>query len=409
MMSIERRMAAKKRAKQAKAKRTRKKIFAVVGVLLLLAAIAGITYAVIINRIEKNAASDKYINADGTIDAKAATHYVTVGDYKNISVNRDDYLPTESEVQTQVDNLLLSNKDTVKDAGTEIEADSTVALTYKVSVDGTELEDYASEAASYSLSSGKFGTDFSDKIAELKVGDLFDFNITFADDFSDENLAGKTANFSGQVDSVDVVPELTDEFVAEKLTDYMGDTEYPKTVAGLKDFVANNVYTQNLENYVDTWISDNTTVKSYPFFYTKNLYYVTDNMYKNYVNQMNSMYGSEVYASPVELLGLDSESAYKKKLKTDSKDNAKYRLAYQAIFEMEGLPAITEADVRAYAEEQSQDYDTMVQNYGYNYIAQSALREKAFDKVMTYVKPSGDETKMWNDDPATADNAEAAE
>ena len=408
-MSIERRMAAKKRAKQAKAKRTRKKIFAVVGVLLLLAAIAGITYAVIINRIEKNAASDKYINADGTIDAKAATHYVTVGDYKNISVNRDDYLPTESEVQTQVDNLLLSNKDTVKDAGTEIEADSTVALTYKVSVDGTELEDYASEAASYSLSSGKFGTDFSDKIAELKVGDLFDFNITFADDFSDENLAGKTANFSGQVDSVDVVPELTDEFVAEKLTDYMGETEYPKTVAGLKDFIANNVYTQNLENYVDTWISDNTTVKSYPFFYTKNLYYVTDNMYKNYVNQMNSMYGSEVYASPVELLGLDSESAYKKKLKTDSKDNAKYRLAYQAIFEMEGLPAITEADVRAYAEEQSQDYDTMVQNYGYNYIAQSALREKAFDKVMTYVKPSGDETKMWNDDPATADNAEAAE
>lgn len=408
-MSIERRMAAKKRAKQAKAKRTRKKIFAVVGVLLLLAAIAGITYAVIINRIEKNAANDRYLNADGTIDAKAATHYVTVGDYKNISVNRDDYLPTESEVQKQVDNLLLSNKDTVKDAGTEIEADSTVALTYKVSVDGTELEDYASEAASYSLSSGKFGTDFSDKIAELKVGDLFDFNITFADDFSDENLAGKTANFSGQVDSVDVVPELTDEFVAEKLTDYMGETEYPKTVAGLKDFVANNVYTQNLENYVDTWISDNTTVKSYPFFYTKNLYYVTDNMYKNYVNQMNSMYGSEVYASPVELLGLDSESAYKKKLKTDSKDNAKYRLAYQAIFEMEGLPAITEADVRAYAEEQSQDYDTMVQNYGYNYIAQSALREKAFDKVMTYVKPSGDETKMWNDDPATADNAEAAE
>ncbi len=408
-MSIERRMAAKKRAKQAKAKRTRKKIFAVVGVLLLLAAIAGITYAVIINRIEKNAANDRYLNADGTIDAKAATHYVTVGDYKNISVNRDDYLPTESEVQKQVDSLLLSNKDTVKDAGTAIEADSTVALTYKVSVDGTELEDYASESASYSLSSGKFGTDFSDKIAELKVGDLFDFNITFADDFSDENLAGKTANFSGQVDSVDVVPELTDEFVAEKLTDYMGETEYPKTVAGLKDFVANNVYTQNLENYVDTWISDNTTVKSYPFFYTKNLYYVTDNMYKNYVNQMNSMYGSEVYASPVELLGLDSESAYKKKLKTDSKDNAKYRLAYQAIYEMEGLPAITEADVRAYAEEQSQDYDTMVQNYGYNYIAQSALREKAFDKVMTYVKPSGDETKMWNDDPATADNAEAAE
>jgi FKBP-type peptidyl-prolyl cis-trans isomerase (trigger factor) len=122
---------------------------------------------------------------------------------------------------------------------------------------------------------------------------------------------------------------------------------------------------------------------------------------------MNSLYGSTVYTEPYELLGLDDEKAYKKQLKSDAKDSAAYYLAYQAIYEDAGLDPVTEEEMQAYAEDQGSDYDTMVENYGRNYLAQQTLRQKTFDYVMTLIIENGDSSIMWVEDEATAADADA--
>ena len=225
-MSIENRMAAKKRAQKAKAKRTRRKLLKIIGICLIPIILCLIGLYFLDKHVEKKAASDRYLNADGTIDASKATSYVNLPDYKNISFNRDDLLGTESEVLSKVDSSVAAFTETVTEAGTEIKKDSSVNITYTVKAEGEEIKDLSSEGRNYTLGEGTlFGEEFDEKITALKVGDSFDFDITFDASYANANLAGKTANFSGKVNSVKVVPELTDAFVADKLAAEMGDSE----------------------------------------------------------------------------------------------------------------------------------------------------------------------------------------
>ena len=408
-MSKESRLAAKKRSKQAKMKRLRNKILLCIGILLIPVIIALITLKVIDNNIKDKQSANRYIKADGTIDAKAAKNYVKVADYKNISVNREDYLPTESELASSVETVMKGYTETVTTDGTAITSTSTVNLTYTVTVDGSELSDYAQTNGAYALGSGtRFGTEFDEKIAALKVGDSINFDITFADDYSNTTFAGKTATFKGKVDSVDVVPELTDSFVAEKLTDYMGDSEYPKTAEGLKSYVANNLYENKLRTYISSWIPENTEKSAlfYPYFYYKNKYYYIDNYYDQLESQYKS-YGLDM--DKYDIMGASSKGDYKKKLKKLAKSEVKRDLAYQAIYEDAGLETITDEVLAAHATEEGySDVDSFISAYGgKGAAAQSVLKEKVLEYVFSIVKVEGDSSKMWKDDPATADTAEA--
>ena len=408
-MSKESRLAAKKRSKQAKMKRLRNKILLCIGILLIPVIIALITLKVIDNNIKDKQSANRYIKADGTIDAKAAKNYVKVADYKNISVNREDYLPTESELASSVETVMKGYTETVTTDGTAITSTSTVNLTYTVTVDGSELSDYAQTNGAYALGSGtRFGTEFDEKIAALKVGDSINFDITFADDYSNTTFAGKTATFKGKVDSVDVVPELTDSFVAEKLTDYMGDSEYPKTAEGLKSYVANNLYENKLRTYISSWIPENTEKSAlfYPYFYYKNKYYYIDNYYDQLESQYKS-YGLDM--DKYDIMGASSKGDYKKKLKKLAKSEVKRDLAYQAIYEDAGLEIITDEVLAAHATEEGySDVDSFISAYGgKGAAAQSVLKEKVLEYVFSIVKVEGDSSQMWKDDPATADTAEA--
>lgn len=407
-MSIENRLAAKKRAQQAKVKRRRNKILKIVGICLIPIIICVVAYFVMLGVIKKNADSSAFVNADGTIKGRAAKSYVTLCDYKNITVNREDYLPTETELQTAMDNVMSSYVETVTESGTEIQEDSKVNLTYTVKVDGEELTDLAATDKAYTLGSKTLTEAFDTEIAKLTVGDTFSIEISFPEDYSTEALAGKKAVIAGSVVSVQVVPEITDAFVAEKLTEYMDGSDYPLTAEGFKNFCAYKLYTNALETYVDEYITKNTTVNSYPYFYLKTQYYLKDSTYEYYVDYYNQLLGSTLYDSPVTMLGLDSRSEYKKRLNTEAKTTAAYYLAYQAIYEDAGLAAVTEQDVKDYvAEQDNSDYDKLVAETGYNYLAQMTLKDKTFDYVMSLVKTDGDASQMWKADVATGSDADA--
>lgn len=407
-MSIENRLAAKKRAKQAKSRRIRNKILKVVAICLIPIIICVVGYFIFMSRLEKNVDNSSYINANGKIKARAAGNYATVCDYRNISVNRDDYLPTESEVQAQIDKVLNADAETVKTKGTEIESDSIVNLTFKVTVDGKEVEALERNDSRYTLGSNTMTETFDKAIAKLKVGDDFSINVSFPSDFSNADVAGKNGVFEGNVVSVQVVPEFTDEYVSKNLAEDMEGSDFPKTAEGYRKFVADVLYKNALESYVSSYIVDNTTIKSYPFLYLKAQYYLRDKTYQYYVNSYNQMFGSQIYGSPVDLLGLDSKSTYKKQLNDEAKSVVAGALAYQAIFEDAGLPEITEDTVKAYIKEsENSTYDELVESYGYNYLAQITLQHEAFEYVMSLVSVNGDTNKMWKPDPATGADATA--
>lgn len=406
-MSKESRLAAKARSKQAARKRRINKAIKAFFIILIPVIIALIGFNIYIKQLEKNVSNSSFINEDGTVKGKAAKNYVKLVDYKNINLKRDDLLPTVSELQKAVDSAVDSKKETVKEEGTEIKADSVVYLNYKITVDGKELTDKEGKEAAYTLGGKRFTEDFDKAIADRKVGDDFDLEVKFADDASDKDLAGKKAKIAGKIVSVVVVPALTDDLVAKKFKDdEMKDSSYPATVQGLKDFLANNIYESNLDKAIDKYISENTEAKSYPYFFTKCQTWLADKNYIATMNYYNQMFGQQMYSHPMDILGLKSEREYNKKVKETAREQVKYVLAYQAIFEDAGLDKITDADIEKYViEETDAKYSELVEQYGKGYLAQAVLHDRTFDYVKTLVKVDGDTSKMTVPDPATNGDA----
>lgn len=406
-MSIENRLAAKKRAEQAKAKRNRNKVLKIVGICLIPVLVCVLGYFVMLGVLKNTAKSDSFLNEDGTIKGKAAKEYVTLCDYKNIEVDREEYLPTETEVQKAMDAILEEYIETVTTAGTEYAADATVNLTHTVTVDGKELKDIAYSNAAYELGSNKYTAEFDKKIAELKVGDSYEFDITFSSSYDSTVLAGKKATFKGKVVSMDNEPELTPDFVSKNLADIMDGSGYPLTAEGFKNYCANDLYMEELRVYVEDYIVNNTKVNSYPYFYTKSQYYLADKTYLSQMDYYNSMLGG-IYASPVDMLGLESRSEYKKELKKQAETVTAYYLACQAIYEDAGIAAVTDQEIHDYITEYTTtDYADFVEQYGYNYLAQLTLADKTVDYVISLVTENGDASKLWTDDVATSGDATA--
>ena len=405
-MSKENRLAAKKRVKQAKRSRAIKRCVIALLVIVVIAAAGLITRAAIISHIGKNAAPDSYLNSDGTIKISSAKDYVNLVDYKNLSVNRSELLPTDSELQSSIDSELKAAKETVTEAGTEIKDDSTVVLSYKVLVDGAEVEDLTASSTSYTLGNAKFTDAFDKNIADLTVGDTFNFELTFASDFTNEELAGKTAVFDGSIESVDVIPELTDEWVAENLSEKLG-SDYALTADGAKKYFSDTLIHNNLDTWVSKTIVEKTSIKKilfcerYPFFYTWAQYYNLDKNYQNYVDYYNQMLGSNMYSSPKDILGLDSEKEYKKTLKKNAKETVLSNLASQAIYEDAKL-TLTQEELDAFCtDDLGTSYEEAVSSYTEAYLKQLALKDKVQHYVVDLVKVNEDTSDLSKADPAT--------
>ena len=87
-MSKESRLAAKKRSAQAAKKRMIRKICKIAAIIMIPVIIICIGFAIYLNNLEKNVTSSSFVNNEGKIKGKAAKNYVTLCDYKNITLEK---------------------------------------------------------------------------------------------------------------------------------------------------------------------------------------------------------------------------------------------------------------------------------------------------------------------------------
>ena len=97
-----------------------------------------------------------------------------------------------------------------------MDGDMTV-IDFEGFVDGVAFEGGKGENYPLELGSNSFIPGFEEQLVGTKAGDSLDVNVTFPKDYHAE-LASKAAVFKVTVHEVKtkVVPELTDEFVAEQ-------------------------------------------------------------------------------------------------------------------------------------------------------------------------------------------------
>lgn len=109
------------------------------------------------------------------------------------------------------------------------EMGDSVNIDFVGSMDGVEFEGGNSGGAGYDVTLGSNGLidDFEEQIAGHKPGESFDVVVTFPDPYQNNpDFAGKEAVFATTLNyiSESVLPELTDDFVLENLSESTGFT-----------------------------------------------------------------------------------------------------------------------------------------------------------------------------------------
>lgn len=388
------------RKKEVAKERRQKRIAKITGiaivaaVVLVIVAVAGKNIYLAAIRTTSNTNLSDGLTADGKIDGVNVNDALTLVDYANISVPADEVAATDEEVENDIKSTLESHKVESTDETREIADGDEVNIDYVGTIDGVEFEGGNSNGAGYDLTigSGSFVDDFEQQLIGHKPGENVTVEVTFPEDYGDEAVNGKDASFAVTVNSIKILPELTDEFVAENLSGDAEEGEEPITTAeAYRESVKNRFYEEHLQEYLTNYIVENSSVKSYPSSYLKAVRGITkynDESMLQYYSQMFGAYGG-MYENVWDIRDdeINDELSYEKELRGRAKDTVKEALVYQGIFEAAGLTLDMESVYAEMTEENGEEYVTnMKENYGEGYMAQAEMRDVVVDYLMDMYK-----------------------
>ena len=142
---------------------------------------------------------------------------VTLGEYKGVEVEKVDAEVTDEDVQAELLNVQKQNSRTIPVEDRAAKMDDEVTIDFEGFVDGEAFEGGKGENYQLTLGSHSFIDTFEDQIVGKNIGEEFDVNVTFPEDYQAEYLAGKPAVFKCKLNGIKEteLPELDDEFASE--------------------------------------------------------------------------------------------------------------------------------------------------------------------------------------------------
>ncbi len=158
------------------------------------------------------------VSNDGDIVLKAIGFVkpeVEINGYRGIEVEKNVHEVTDDEVNAEVDKARDRNARFIQESDDAVVDGDTVTLDFEGFVDGVAFEGGKGENYELKLGSGSFIPGFEAQVAGHKLGEEFDVNVTFPEEYGAKELAGKPATFKCTVKSVKQLPALDDEFVKD--------------------------------------------------------------------------------------------------------------------------------------------------------------------------------------------------
>ena len=139
------------------------------------------------------------------------------GDYKGVEIEKIDTTVTDEDVMAEIlkDQKENGRKIDVTDRAAQM--DDEVTINFEGFVDDVAFEGGKGENYKLTLGSHSFIDTFEDQIVGKNIGDKFDVNVTFPEEYHVEDLKGKPAVFKVELLAISTLelPELDDEFASD--------------------------------------------------------------------------------------------------------------------------------------------------------------------------------------------------
>ena len=256
---------------------------------------------------------------------------VEISDYKGIEVEKEVKTVTDEDVDKQADALREKNARviTVDDRAAEMGDD--VVIDFEGFKDGVAFDGGKAADFTLGLGSGQFIPGFEEQVAGHNIGEEFDINVSFPEDYQVEDLKGAPVVFKIKLKGITKkeIPELDDEMVKDA-TEFDTVEEYKADVRKKLEEHAQHHADHDVEDALMDKVVEKMTAE------------IPQVMFDNRVNEM--MMDLEQRLAPqgitmemyCKFTGQDIETV-KKAYKEQAEKQVKLRLALEKIAKLENI------------------------------------------------------------------------
>ena len=278
---------------------------------------------------------------------------VTIDGYKGIEVTKTSTEVTDEQVDAEVDSARARLARTVEVTDRPAANGDIANIDFEGFVDGVAFEGGKGEGHDLKLGSGSFIPGFEAQIEGKNVGEEFDVNVTFPEDYHAAELAGKVAVFKTKLNSLKVeeLPEADDDFAKDvsefdTLDEYKADIR-AKIAKRNEDAADREVETALMDALMEKLVAEIPEV----MFVAE-----TENFLRDYDNRLR-MQGLDL-GQYTKYTGLTLD-ALRAQFRPNAEKQVKTRLALEKIAELENL-TVTDEEIEAEYTRISEAYNVPV-------------------------------------------------
>ncbi|MBQ3015726.1 MAG: trigger factor [Clostridia bacterium] len=278
---------------------------------------------------------------------------VTIEGYKGISAPRKVEEVTEDAVNAEVDSARhrLAREVEVTDRAAAM--GDIANINFEGFVDGVAFEGGKGENHDLKLGSGSFIPGFEDQIVGKAIGEEFDVNVTFPEQYGAKELAGKAATFKTKINSLKVeeLPEADDDF-AKDVSEFDTLDEYKADIKAKLAKKNEDAADREFENaLVDALLEKLVAEIPEPMFVAE-----TENFLRDYDNRLR-MQGLDL-GQYTKYTGMTLD-ALRAQFRPNAEKQVKLRLALEKIAVLEQL-TVSDEEVEAEYTRISEAYNVPV-------------------------------------------------
>lgn len=306
---------------------------------------------------------------------------VDIKDYKGINVKKTVNAVTDEAVEHEIGHMLEKNSRTISVDDRAAQNGDDVVIDFEGFKDGVAFDGGKAENFTLKLGSGQFIPGFEDQVVGHNVGDEFDINVTFPEEYQAKELAGAPVVFKIKLHEIKTteLPELDDDFVK--------DTSDFNTVEELRADVRKHLEEdaeKQADNEVETAILDAVINKLEGE--------IPEVMYENKVNDMIEDLSQRLAQQGIKLdMYLQFTGMTMDSLKTTYREQAekqvKLRLALEKVVELEAIEP-TEEEIEQEFAHIGEHYNMPVETVKQYIRAEDIKLDVAVGKAVDLIKDS---------------------
>lgn len=351
---------------------------------------------------------------------------VELGEYKGLKATKKSTKVTADEVKAELARMQEQNS-TVSDVDDRaVKKNDIVVIDFEGFVDGKAFEGGKAEKYELTIGSNQFIPGFEDQIIGHKIGDKFDVNVKFPEDYQ-ADLASKDAVFKIKLHGIKVkeVPALDDEF-AKDVSEFDTLDELKKDIKKQLEKRKNDDAENELHNTLLEEVAKGIKAEIPEAMIEKTI----DDDVNEYSYRLQSQgLKLETY---LKYTGMDMKG-FREGFKERAETQVRLNLALEKIIEKEKIE-VTEEDIEAeykkYVDAYNMDIDTIKKAVSAESLKPELASRKAIDLIVdsavvteekaakktaekkpatkkaTAKKPAAKKTSEKADDKKSADKAE---